>query len=195
MSPKLWLATSSPRCASPATRPGWWRVCARSAAGIEPKDFDVSTDARPERLLELFPAPGAWERISGGAGAPRRRLRGSGHLRSDATTPTAAARRGALRNRSAPGRAAPRLHHQRLDARSGIRRGAGLRGGQADLASCLLRAIGDPDVRFREDHLRLLRAIRFAARLGFRIEPATFEAIQRNHRSILRVSAERCATN
>jgi len=46
-------------------------------------------------------------------------------------------------------------------------------------------------VRFREDHLRLLRAIRFAARLGFQIEPATFEAIRSNHRSILRVSAER----
>ncbi len=46
-------------------------------------------------------------------------------------------------------------------------------------------------MRFREDHLRLLRAIRFAARLGFQIEPATFEAIRSNHRAILRVSAER----
>ena len=64
-------------------------------------------------------------------------------------------------------------------------------GGQADLRSRLVRAIGDPDVRFREDHLRLLRAIRFAARLGFQIETATFDAIQRNHRAILRVSAER----
>jgi poly(A) polymerase len=64
-------------------------------------------------------------------------------------------------------------------------------GGRADLESRVVRAIGDPDVRFGEDHLRLLRAIRFAARLGFRIEPATFEAIRRNHRSILRVSAER----
>ena len=64
-------------------------------------------------------------------------------------------------------------------------------GGQADLEGGLLRAIGDPDVRFREDHLRLLRAIRFAARLGFHIEPATFAAIRRHHRSILGVSAER----
>ena len=64
-------------------------------------------------------------------------------------------------------------------------------GGRADLESRVVRAIGDPDVRFREDHLRLLRAVRFAARLGFDIEPATFEAIRRNHRAILRVSAER----
>ena len=40
-------------------------------------------------------------------------------------------------------------------------------GGRADLAARLLRAIGDPEARFREDHLRLLRAVRFAVRLGF----------------------------
>ena len=55
----------------------------------------------------------------------------------------------------------------------------------------MVRAIGDPDTRFREDHLRLLRAVRFAARFGFEIEPATFQAIRRNHAAILRVSAER----
>jgi poly(A) polymerase len=64
-------------------------------------------------------------------------------------------------------------------------------GGRADLANCIVRAIGDPQQRFREDHLRLLRAIRFAARLDFQIEPATFEAIRRNHALILKVSAER----
>ena len=43
-------------------------------------------------------------------------------------------------------------------------------GGRADLNARLIRAIGDPERRFREDHLRLLRAVRFAARLGFEIE-------------------------
>ena len=43
-------------------------------------------------------------------------------------------------------------------------------GGRADLERRLIRAIGEPETRFREDHLRLLRAIRFAARLGFTIE-------------------------
>jgi len=52
-------------------------------------------------------------------------------------------------------------------------------GGRRDLEARLIRAIGDPDTRFAEDHLRMLRAIRFAARLGFGIEPATFAAIQR----------------
>jgi putative nucleotidyltransferase with HDIG domain len=55
----------------------------------------------------------------------------------------------------------------------------------------VIRAIGDPDERFQEDHLRLLRAIRFAARLNFVIEPATFEAIGRQHAAIGRISAER----
>jgi poly(A) polymerase len=64
-------------------------------------------------------------------------------------------------------------------------------GGRGDLESRIVRAIGDPDMRFEEDHLRLLRAIRFAARLAFEIETATFAAIQRRHERILKVSAER----
>src|SRR5581483_10468565 len=47
-------------------------------------------------------------------------------------------------------------------------------GGRGDLMRRVIRAIGDPDRRFQEDHLRLLRAIRFAARLKFTIDPATF---------------------
>jgi tRNA nucleotidyltransferase/poly(A) polymerase len=64
-------------------------------------------------------------------------------------------------------------------------------GGRADLEQGIVRAIGDPGTRFGEDHLRLLRAVRFAARLRFRIEPATMSAIQRLHALILKVSAER----
>jgi len=52
-------------------------------------------------------------------------------------------------------------------------------GGRADLSARLLRAIGDPEARFREDHLRLLRAVRFACALGFAIEPQTFVAVRR----------------
>jgi putative nucleotidyltransferase with HDIG domain len=63
--------------------------------------------------------------------------------------------------------------------------------GRADLDAKLIRAIGDPERRFREDHLRLLRAVRFAARLGFEIEPETFAAIQRLAPLIRNVSAER----
>jgi poly(A) polymerase len=55
----------------------------------------------------------------------------------------------------------------------------------------VVRAIGDPYARFREDHLRLMRGVRFAARLGFAIEAATMDAIRRDHALILKVSTER----
>jgi poly(A) polymerase len=64
-------------------------------------------------------------------------------------------------------------------------------GGRADLDARLIRAIGDPERRFREDHLRLLRAVRFAARLGFEIEEESFAALQRLAPLIQGVSAER----
>jgi poly(A) polymerase len=64
-------------------------------------------------------------------------------------------------------------------------------GGLADLEAGVIRAIGDPERRFEEDHLRMLRAVRFAARFNFQIEPATIAAIRKLHGAILRVSPER----
>jgi len=63
--------------------------------------------------------------------------------------------------------------------------------GRQDLRRKLIRAIGDPDKRFCEDHLRMLRAIRFGVQLGFRIEPKTWRAIRKNASKIDRISAER----
>ena len=64
-------------------------------------------------------------------------------------------------------------------------------GGEADLRAKLLRTIGSAAERFAEDHLRLLRAVRFAAQLNFNIEPETFAALRANAPKILTVSAER----
>ena len=64
-------------------------------------------------------------------------------------------------------------------------------GGQADIEAHLIRTVGDPRERFREDALRILRACRFASQLGFDIEPATLEAAQVCKRLLLRVSTER----
>lgn len=66
-------------------------------------------------------------------------------------------------------------------------------GGVADLRDGVIRAIGDPDARFGEDRLRPLRAVRFAARTGFAIEPATWDAVRRSAAAVARVSAERIA--
>jgi len=64
-------------------------------------------------------------------------------------------------------------------------------GGEADLRAKIVRAIGNPVDRFAEDQLRLLRAIRFAARLLFKIEPKTWDAIRAAAPKIRTVSAER----
>ncbi|MBA3893534.1 MAG: CCA tRNA nucleotidyltransferase [Gemmatimonadales bacterium] len=66
-----------------------------------------------------------------------------------------------------------------------------LHGGQRDLESGVVRAVGDPAARFREDYLRILRAIRFAARFGFAIDPATWQAARAAADGLGRLSAER----
>lgn len=64
-------------------------------------------------------------------------------------------------------------------------------GGQADLKAGLVRCVGDPVRRFREDALRMLRAVRFAAQLGFTIEEGTAAALRREAAGLDRVSGER----
>ncbi len=64
-------------------------------------------------------------------------------------------------------------------------------GGRADLDRGVLRAVGDPAQRFREDYLRILRAVRFAARFGFAIEPATWAAAVESAPGLAQLSAER----
>jgi len=66
-------------------------------------------------------------------------------------------------------------------------------GGQADLAQRILRAIGDPEARFNEDKLRLLRAVRFAARFRMQIDPRTRESLVRMSDQVRMVAAERIA--
>ena len=66
-------------------------------------------------------------------------------------------------------------------------------GGVADLRGRMLRAIGEPARRFAEDHLRLLRAVRFAARFGLTIEPGTGQAMRANAAKLRGISPERVA--
>ena len=66
-------------------------------------------------------------------------------------------------------------------------------GGRADLKKRIIRTIGKAEHRFGEDHLRMLRAIRFSTRLDFAIEPTTFAAIRKNAAAIKKMSGERIA--
>lgn len=66
-------------------------------------------------------------------------------------------------------------------------------GGMEDLENRVVRTIGDPDIRFREDPVRMLRAVKFAARLGFAIEPETYQAIVRHRIEIAKCAPPRVA--
>jgi poly(A) polymerase len=64
-------------------------------------------------------------------------------------------------------------------------------GGLKDLEDGIIRSIGNPNIRFREDPVRMVRALRFASRLGFRIEPVTWKAILKHHGEIEKASSAR----
>ena len=64
-------------------------------------------------------------------------------------------------------------------------------GGRDDLRSRIIRAVGDPDTRFSEDALRLMRAVRFAVKLGFSVEENTYAAMARRAHGLARISRER----
>jgi poly(A) polymerase len=64
-------------------------------------------------------------------------------------------------------------------------------GGLEDLAAGLIRTIGDPDIRFQEDPVRMMRAVEFASRLGFAITPDAYEAILRHRKEIVKSAPPR----
>ncbi|HET9318800.1 MAG TPA: CCA tRNA nucleotidyltransferase [Bryobacteraceae bacterium] len=161
--------------------------------GGEPKDYDVATDARPDQITALFPKAelvGAHFGVvlvhNSGAHVEVATFR-SDHAYEDGRHPVEVEfetdpHQDVLRRDFTIN--ALLLDPDRNEVLDFV-------GGQADLRNRLVRAIGDPETRFREDHLRLLRAVRFAARLNYQIEAETFGAIRRLHSLILRVSAER----
>ena len=177
-----------------------WLVggCVRDLVlGHEPKDYDIATDARPDELLRLFPKAqlvGAQFGVVLVDGVEVATFR-SDQAYADGRHPEGVTfetdpRQDVLRrdftinalllNPSVLNSLSP-LSSQVVD----------YVGGLPDLRAGVIRAIGDPKQRFGEDHLRMLRAVRFAARFGFEIEPATMAAIQEQHSQILKVSPER----
>ncbi len=161
--------------------------------GGEPKDYDVATDARPDQITALFPNSGL---VGAHFGVVLVREQGaqvevatfrSDHAYADGRHPAGVnfetdPRQDVLRRDFTIN--ALLLDPDRDEVLDFV-------GGRDDLRNRLIRAIGDPEARFREDHLRLLRAVRFASRLDYQIEPATFDAIGQLHGLIITVSAER----
>ena len=168
--------------------------------GREPKDYDISTDARPNQLLEIFPRAqlvGAQFGVVLVDGVEVATFR-SDHSYQDGRRPSEVTfetdpKQDVLRRDFTVN--ALLLDPCSLTSSASLNSSDSLVidfvGGLADLRAQIIRAIGDPEQRFEEDHLRMLRAIRFAARFGFEIEPATLAAIQKLHQRIARVSPER----
>jgi poly(A) polymerase len=159
----------------------------------EPADYDVATDATPERVQQLFP-----QSIAVGARF------GVIIVTDDSTQVEVATFRsdvgysdGRHPDRvvyaSSPGEDVQRrdftINGMLLDPASG--EVLDFVGGRKDLDAKIIRAIGEPERRFAEDKLRMVRAVRFAARFGFTIEPATLAAIRKHARDVAQVSAER----
>ncbi len=161
--------------------------------GREPADFDVTTDAPPERVMSLFPESVGVGAQFGVVLVPRDGLkvevatfrsdvgysdgRHPDHVVYSTTAEEDVQRRDFTINGLL-------MRHDTAEVLDFV-------GGQADLKASILRAIGEPSRRFAEDKLRMLRAVRFAARFRFIIEPATIVAIRRHAAEIGQVSAER----
>jgi len=160
--------------------------------GQHPTDYDIATSARPEEVRQLFkktiavgeqfgvvlvlldeaPYEVATFRADGDY------LNGRRPARVRFCTPREDALR---RDFTVNALMLDPIEHKILD----------FVGGRRDIRERRIRTVGDPDARFGEDHLRLIRAIRFAARLDFRIERKTHAAIRRLAATITRVAAER----
>lgn len=161
--------------------------------GREPADYDVSTDATPERVISLFSDAVAVGAQFGVIIVPR-----DGHHVEVATFRSDIGSADGRHPESVVFTSSPEQDVQRRDFTINgllLRHDSGrvfdFVAGQTDLHAGIIRAIGEPAQRFAEDKLRMLRAVRFSARFGFRIEAETFAAIRLQAHEIGQVSAER----
>ena len=146
--------------------------------GVEPSDYDIATNAIPSQVEALFPGS---QTVGAHFGVVI--VRAGGHHYEVATF----REDGDYGDGRRPTRVRFTTAEQDAQRRDFTINGLFLEpasgavldyvGGQADLKAGVLRAIGDPSARFREDHLRLMRAVRFATVLDFRIEPTTWTAL------------------
>lgn len=171
----------------------WVGGCVRDLLrGETPTDYDIVTAARPERVREIFPRTipvgdrfGVCLVVEGGTAYEVATFRTEADY-NDGRRPSRIAyataeedvrRRDFTINGLLMDPATGRI----IDHIDGCR----------DIERRIIRAIGDPVERFAEDHLRMLRAVRFTATLGFTIEPPTFAALRGQAAAIRRISAER----
>ena len=168
--------------------------CVRDALlGREPDDWDVTTSALPEQTMAVFGRDAFPTGLKHGTITVRRgresvevttyRVDGDyhDHRRPDSVTFTRSVEEDLRRRDFTVNAMAMSLNGELKDPF----------GGRSDLKAGILRTVGEPDRRFREDALRILRGLRFSATLGFAIEPATGESIRSNRFLLKDIAAER----
>ncbi|HEU4636098.1 MAG TPA: CCA tRNA nucleotidyltransferase [Edaphobacter sp.] len=172
--------------------------------GVAPKDYDVATSATPDAVLSLFPEKKAMTVGAhfgvvlvcepDGTATEVATFRNDGVYtdgrRPDSVRFSTDAREDVRRRDFTINGMLldPEIYERTGDAAQAT---LDLVGGREDLDAKVVRAIGDPHLRFTEDKLRMLRGVRFAARLGFAIDPATATAIHQLDGQITVVSPER----
>jgi poly(A) polymerase len=181
--------------------------------GREPADYDVATDAKPDQVMSVFPETYAVGAQFGVVLVPVPERDVAGNVSTDASGKSRMVEVATFRSDIgySDGRHPDEVRFSQ-DPRQDVARrdftinsmllDPGVRGttvgevldfvgGRKDLAAGIIRTIGEPELRFAEDKLRMLRAVRFAARFEYTIEPATFAAIQNMAEQIQVVSRER----
>ncbi len=184
--------------------------------GREPADYDVSTDATPRQVMQIFPQTFAVGEqfgvvlvppqpdgdpttlLSGATGVPARQGERGKETVEVATFRSDVGYSDGRHPDEVRFSKDPREDVQRRDFTiNGMmldpetNETLDFVGGREDLKAGIVRAIGDPERRFAEDKLRMLRAVRFAARFDYQIDPATMAAIQKLAPQIRQVSCER----
>ena len=170
--------------------------------GREPADYDVATSASPDEVMRVFPKTYAVGAQFGVVLVPVLNDREDGSRDNYAIEVATYRSDGAYSDGRHPDRVQfsteARLDVQRRDFTiNGLlldpitEEVLDFVGGQADLQRGVIRAIGIPELRFAEDKLRMLRAVRFAARFGYQIDQQTFAAIRELAPQIHQVSRER----
>ena len=175
--------------------------------GREPADYDVATDATPDEVMHIFPRTWAVGAQFGVVLVPvedaQQVLRSAQDDSVSGVVEVATFRSDGLYTDGRHPDQVTYTHDPREDVQRRDFTINGLLldplsnevldyvGGRADLSAGIIRTIGQAERRFAEDRLRMLRAVRFAARFGYEIEPATFEAIRNLRSQIHQVSRER----
>src|SRR5476651_475925 len=171
----------------------WVGGCVRDfLLGREPQDFDIATDARPEQVEKLFHKTipvgrkfGVMIVVEGGHQFQVATFRSEADYQ-DGRRPEKIIFANAEADASRRDFTVNGLFYDPLTKKI-----HDWVGGEKDLRAKIIRTIGKPEERFGEDHLRLLRAVRFAAQLDFEIEPKTFAAVKKLAPKIKLISAER----